>query len=775
VSQTEWTGHTRKRITVVAAVVGLLLAGGVAGATVADGAGEASASDAATISPAVTGVEGEQVVLVHFDSGAAAGVAADAEAVTVDRLKQQARQSQAPLGRYAASRDGVTVLNRFWLGNVAVVRIDHERAAVTELAAIDGVTHVGPNPEVRLDTAIPAIQPAASPARPATTAEGVPGTAVDGAAAANTTDGLDKIGAPALWSEYGTQGEGVSVAVLDTGVDPNHPAIDIANRRWNEWDRDGTQIDSNPHDYQWHGTHVSGTVTGSAPDGRHVGVAPDAELWHGAVLTECEDGACRGTFAQVTAGMQWAVENDVDVVSMSLSVSGFKSEYVAPIRDAREAGTVVVASIGNWGAGFSGSPGNVYDTFSAGASTADGDVWGGSSGERVDTETAWGGDAPADWPATYVVPTVVAPGESVLSAYPGGDYARASGTSMATPHLAGAVALLRSATAENLTVAETERALVETADHPDGDVRDSRYGHGIVDVEGAADLLTGNQPASFAVTITGTNGPVRGGDPVTVDARVENTGDRNATQSIALDVPGLGENTTAAMLQGGASTNVSLSVGTSPEDGGEYTATVESANDSDTADVTVRKPASFVVTVTGTNAPVGEGEQLLVDATVENTGNESDSRTVALRAGGQQRDAITVGLDGNESTAVLLSWETREGEAGEYTATVTTPNGSAQAPVVVTDHPAEGPPPIVGDDPQRDHDSAEPPRDLDGDGLYRDVDGDGTFTIADIRLFVRHWDSDAVQENANAFDFDGDGDVTAEDAATLLETLLEQK
>jgi subtilisin family serine protease len=769
VSQAEWTGQ-RKRTAAVAAVVGLLLAGGAVGVTVANGAGQAGASDAATISPAVTGVQGEQVVLVHFDRGTAS-VAADADALTVDRLRERARESQAPLGRYAASMEGVTVLNRFWLGNLAVVRIDHDRAAVTELAAIDGVTHVGPNPEVRLDTGTPAIRKTASPAGP-TPSEGVPGTAVDGAAA-NTTYGLDQIGAPALWSEYGTQGEGVSVAVLDTGVDPDHPAIDIPNRRWNEWARDGTEIGSNPHDYQWHGTHVSGTVTGGPADGRHVGVAPDAELWHGAVLTECEEGACRGTFAQVTAGIQWAVENDVDVVSMSLSVSGFRSEYAAPIRDARRAGTVVVASIGNWGAGYSGSPGNVYDALSAGASTAEGDVWGGSSGERVDTEAAWGEDAPAGWPATYVVPTVVAPGESVLSAYPGGDYARASGTSMAAPHLAGAVALLRAATAGNLTVAETERALVETAEHPDGDARDTRYGDGIIDVESAADLLTDNRSASFAVTVTGTNGPVTGGDAVTVDATVENTGDRNGTQSVALDIPGLGGNTTAETLQGGESTNVSLGVATGPGDAGEYVATVTSANDSDPVGVTVRKPASFVVRVTGTNAPVSEGEQLLVDATVENTGDESDSQTVALRVGGQQRDAIAVGLDGNESTGVLLSWETDPGDAGEYVALATTPNGSAQTRVVVTDG-AVGPPPIVGDDPQRDHDSADPPRDLDGDGLYRDVDGDGALTVADVRLFVRHWDSDAVQEHAGAFDFDGDGDVTVGDAGTLLETLLEQ-
>ncbi|PSP60063.1 hypothetical protein BRC73_04180 [Halobacteriales archaeon QH_7_66_37] len=190
-------------------------------------------------------------------------------------------------------------------------------------------------------------------------------------------------------------------------------------------------------------------------------------------------------------------------------------------------------------------------------------------------------------------------------------------------------------------------------------------------------------PAFFDVAITGTNSPISEGETLTVDATVENTGDESGTQTITLDVPGLGQDSTTETLSGGTSTTVSLSVGTSSGDAGEYTATVASEDDTDSTDVRVDAPANFAVTIDGTNSPVVEGETLDVTATVENTGDLSDSQNITLAADGTTEDSTTVELAGGESTTVTLSWDTQPGDAGEHTATVASDNDTSSTGVLV--------------------------------------------------------------------------------------------
>ena len=190
-------------------------------------------------------------------------------------------------------------------------------------------------------------------------------------------------------------------------------------------------------------------------------------------------------------------------------------------------------------------------------------------------------------------------------------------------------------------------------------------------------------PAFFDVAITGTNSPISEGETLTVDATVENTGDESGTQTITLDVPGLGQDSTTETLSGGTSTTVSLSVGTSSGDAGEYTATVASEDDTDSTDVRVDAPANFAVTIDGTNSPVVEGETLDVTATVENTGDLSDSQNITLAADGTTEDSTPVELAGGESTTVTLSWDTQPGDAGEHTATVASDNDTSSTGVLV--------------------------------------------------------------------------------------------
>jgi subtilisin family serine protease len=303
-----------------------------------------------------------------------------------------------------------------------------------------------------------------------------------------TTYGLAQIRATAAWEAYDTRGANTSVAVLDTGVDPDHPDINLT--AWAEFDGDGNKLDTEPQDYSssGHGTHASGTVAGGNASGQQIGVAPETALYHGAVLTNCE-GPCTGTLSQIIAGMEWGVENDVDVLSMSLGANGYYNDFIDPVQNAQSAGTAVVAAIGNKGEGNSSSPANVYDAIAVGASDRNEDIVSFSSGEQIDTQSAWGATEPGTlgWPDSYIVPSVAAPGQFVTSAEPGGTYGEKSGTSMATPHVAGAVALVQSATEDRVSPGELETALEAGAAKPDDwpepdDQRDTRYGSGIVDV-----------------------------------------------------------------------------------------------------------------------------------------------------------------------------------------------------------------------------------------------------------------------------------------------------
>ena len=661
-------------------LLGFLIAvGGVSGVVGADGG-------QGTVSPVVADATGEQVVVVDVESD----WTAESTPTTVEQLEQRATRSQAPLRQYAEQTPGVAVEHSFWLGNLAVVTIDHSRTDVTELAEITNVVHVGPNFEVSVDRAGPdpdTTGPVGSP--PGQTPSGPPVTGTDrGLTATDTTYGLDQINATEVWSAYGTRGEGVSVAVLDTGVDDSHPDLDVA--AWAEFDSSGDQVNTMPNDGDGHGTHVSGTVTGAENPAGGVssfGVAPGAELYGVKVL----DDSGGGSFAQIIAGMQWAVDNDADIISMSLGATGFFDQMIDPVRNAKTAGTLVVASAGNSGAGSSGSPGNVYDSFGVGASNESRGIATFSSGETVNTSD-WS-SPPAGWPDQYVVPDIAAPGVAVLSSVPGGGYDDTySGTSMAAPHVSGAAALLQSATGRSLSVERIETLLVDTARKPDGAPTgpDTRYGNGIIDAKAAVDLAT---RANFTVSIAGTTTPVEG-EPLNVTAEIQNTGAGGATQTITLDVGALGTNSTSVTLGGGASTNVTLSVGTGSGAAGEYTATVSSADDTSSTSVTVNEVVGFDITLTGENISVTLGETATVNVTVTNTETTADSQRLNLTVNGTVVDTTTVSLGDGKSTTVQLAWETGAGDAGNYTAQVSGDDdvdvvGVAVAPLTVIDYANE--------------------------------------------------------------------------------------
>ncbi|HSW10839.1 MAG TPA: S8 family serine peptidase [Bacillota bacterium] len=419
----------------------------------------------------------------------------------VAALQETAAASQSPILRYIEAEGG-EVLNTFWIANLILMRGTPQ--LIGELTGFEAVAQILPNFTV-------------SAPEPAPAAAAVPPTAV--------TWGLERIRAPGAWG-MGIRGEGALVAVLDTGVAITHP--DLAGKMatdnpadphfpggWMEFDGAGNRVSSFPHDTSTHGTHVTGTVLGGAAGGTAIGVAPAARHMHGLVIP-----GGGGTFAQVAAGMQWAIApvdrfgnpagRPADIVNMSLGATGHHSVMITPVRNLFFAGIFPAISIGNAGDGLTGSPGNVFEAVGVGATDINDNVATWSSGAVV-SRTAWI-DPPPEWPDTWVKPDISAPGVDVLSAHPGGGYFTGSGTSMAAPHVAGTVALMLSAD-PTLTVTEVLGVLRETSfwDDRHGPARpNTRFGWGRIDALAAVELVALDSGIRGTVTAAGTGLPLPG-------------------------------------------------------------------------------------------------------------------------------------------------------------------------------------------------------------------------------------------------------------------------
>lgn len=402
----------------------------------------------------------------------------DAAEITPTALKREVRSAQAPTRDAVSKLDDVSIQQQTWIANTILVK--SASLGPDELVEIEGVRDVHPNVEFE------SPEPAASQEM----------VAVPQSSAA--TYGLHQIDAPSVWDEFGTRGENARVAVLDSGVDDTHPDIELAEDGWAQFDANGNQLDTNPNDPDGHGTHVSGTATGGSASGFQIGVAPDSELLSAKVL---DDG---GTFVQIIAGIQWAVTNSADVINMSLGASGFFGVMVEPIRVAESLGTLVVSSAGNSGAGTTGTPGNIYDTVGVGATNSASAVATFSSGERIYSPDAWTDiDIPTDWSTWYTVPDLAAPGVDVISAYPGPTWQLLSGTSMASPHVAGVAALLKS-TNPDLSPADLKKLLERNTPHPGGEGdTDTRYGRGITNAFNAVADQVHSGVLSGTVTVDG--------------------------------------------------------------------------------------------------------------------------------------------------------------------------------------------------------------------------------------------------------------------------------
>jgi hypothetical protein len=180
------------------------------------------------------------------------------------------------------------------------------------------------------------------------------------------------------------------------------------------------------------------------------------------------------------------------------------------------------------------------------------------------------------------------------------------------------------------------------------------------------------------------------GETFEFDYSLLNAGDTDASQDITLKIGGTEEDRDSGVSVSKNGDHVSgtlawdTSGGTgSPADTGSHTATVASADDSDSATIDVVAAGDYDVTITSTNSPVTEGSSLDVDVDVTNNGESDDAQDVTLSVDGAQRDSQTVFLDSGETKSITLSWATESGDAGDYTATVESQDDTATASVTV--------------------------------------------------------------------------------------------
>ncbi|MFJ1614290.1 S8 family peptidase [Streptomyces sp. NPDC088249] len=325
-----------------------------------------------------------------------------------------------------------------------------------------------------------------------------------------------QIGADLAWAA-GYDGKGTKVAVLDTGVDAEHPDLKgrIAASK-NFTDSDTTD------DRQGHGTHTISTVGGSgaASDGKKKGVAPGADLLAGKVLNDSGSGA----ESWIIAGMQWAVDQKADVVSMSLG-SPTPTDCTDPMSVAAEElaqskNTLFVIAAGNSGPALNtvSSPGCAPSVLTVGAV------------DRDDSTASFSSRGPAIGSHT-LKPEIAAPGVAISAAAAGGRgvyaYQTMSGTSMATPHVAGAAAIVKQRHPD-WTAQQIKAALVSSAksDIP-GDVRET--GGGRLDVKAAIDTTVVGAPAVQAGTF---NWPQDKSDRTTVDVPYTNSSSKPVKLSL---------------------------------------------------------------------------------------------------------------------------------------------------------------------------------------------------------------------------------------------------
>ena len=421
------------------------------------------------------------IVILRTEENAQSALSAG-RGTFVETLQQEYAAAKAPLDKLLAAaqaRGEVREQRDLW--------IIHGLALTASPAFLQQLTAAPEVAEIRLDHYEQYLAPAE----------------VRGAERTEATTlawGVTQIRTPEVWQTLGISGTGAVVAIMDTGVEWQHPAL-LNNYRGNLGrglsDHTGSWYDAvndgvYPYDDHSHGTHVAGSAVGQ----NGIGVAPGAR-WI-AVKMLAHEGY--GYDSWIHAGFQWLLAPGgnpalaPDVINASWSSSQrLSTEFEEDIHALQAVGILPVFAAGNTGpdVGSVGSPASLPGVLAVGASDYDDEV------------AYFSGRGPSPW--EEIKPMIVAPGINILSAIPGGIYAEYNGTSMGTPHVVGLVALLRSIS-PTLSITATMNALTTTAVPLSTTLPNNDSGWGRIDALGAA--LAVAHPGFIAGTVRSLNGGI---------------------------------------------------------------------------------------------------------------------------------------------------------------------------------------------------------------------------------------------------------------------------
>ncbi|WKJ89433.1 S8 family serine peptidase [Methylomonas montana] len=463
---------------------------------------------------------------------------------------------------------------------------------------------------------------------------------------------LPKIQAPTAWDV--ANAAGITIAILDTGVEASHP--DLANQMVPGVNAVDSGADTS--DIESHGTQVAGSAAAAFNNGVGVaGIAGNAKIMP-VRITNRTDGVA--STSDITRGLNWAADNGADVANISYAVSGSSSVTTAA-QYMRGKGGVVVVAAGNSGI----DPGYANNQYMITVSATGGD------------------DVKAGWSNYGAVVDVAAPGVSIQTTSVGGSYAAVSGTSFASPVTAGVVALIQSANLK-LTPDQVEKVLESSADKVSGVDFDPNYGYGRINAAAAVQLAINTTAVDSQAPTASITSP-SGGSVVSGIASVTvNAADNVAVSQVSLFANGklVGTDTTAPYqfswdTSAVANGNVSLTA----------TATDAAGNNGSAASVTVSVQNQTSATITDQAAPT---------VAISNpVGGAKVSGVVGVSVAANDDVAIAkvqLSIDGKlmavtTNKTLSYNWNTKKASAGSHSlqATATdTANKTSTVTVQVT-------------------------------------------------------------------------------------------
>ncbi|MEX2211115.1 MAG: S8 family serine peptidase [Gaiellaceae bacterium] len=492
---------------------------------------------------------------------------------------------------------------------------------------------------------------------------------------------LPKIQALDGWSlypgAYGTSG-GPTIAVVDTGVQSTHPdlagQVDTANAA-NCVNSSSTCASASGLDDEGHGTHVAGIAAAATNNGTGVAGTAFSSL---VMPVKALDSGGSGTYAAIANGILWASGRGARVINLSLGGYSYSATLCDAVAQATAAGALVVAAAGN-----EGTSKTIYPAGCPGAV-------GVAATSQTDGSPSW---------SNYGAPDVFvsAPGVSIYSTYPTSSYASLSGTSMATPFVAGLSALLFGQVPSR-TPADVKVVLASTADKVGGVTYGSTdpygtcgcsfhpwYGYGRINLYRALGAAGPAQPG-YSLAVTPASRTVTAGAGTTYSVDITPSG--GFAETVSLTVAGLPSGASASFSPNPTSSSSTLSVATSAATpAGTYPLTIGGTSESGvarttSATLTVEQPG-FTVAASPTYVSVKRRNSASYSIAVARTGGFSSP--VALSVSGLPANT-TAAFTPNPATdsatfVVATSSSTRK---GTYVLTLTGTAGGLSRTVQVT-------------------------------------------------------------------------------------------